>query len=212
MDWEEWKPIYKKILEEFGYEEEEDIKAAKIAGEMASSNISPAELRKIIHGRDVSICGAGENLVEEIDGIKGIIIAADEATSILLSHNILPHIITTDLDGNVGDILRANEMGSIVIIHAHGDNVETLKKYLPFFKGKIMLTTQAEPSGGVYNFGGFTDGDRAYCIASHFGAREIKLIGFDFENPSLKEGKDANIKRKKLQWAKKIIDYERVKN
>lgn len=207
MEWEEWRPIYEEILREFSYSKEKDEKAAKIAVKISRSNIGINDLKKLIYRKVVSICGAGKNLEDELNEIEGIVIAADEATSILLFHNIIPHIITTDLDGNINDLIKANEKGSIVIIHAHGDNIDSLKKYLLFFKGKIMLTTQSKPFGNIYNFGGFTDGDRAYCIAKHFKARKIKLIGFDFDNPKPKKGKDLEIKRKKLKWARKIITF-----
>jgi len=205
MNWQEWKPIYEKILQEFGYDRKRDEEAARIAVKIAKGNVLPEDLGKMLNGKVVSICGAGENLEKELNEIEGIIIAADEATTILLSNNILPDIITTDLDGNVNDIIKATEKGSIVIIHAHGDNINALKKYLSCFKGKIMLTTQAEPFNGIYNFGGFTDGDRAYCIAKHFNAKKIKLIGFNFDKPKQKERKDLEAKKKKLEWAKKII-------
>jgi len=211
MEWYEWEPFYEEILREFGFSREKDRKAAEAAIKIAKSAISVEDLKNIIKGRIVSVCGAGENLEDEMEEVEGTIIAADEATSILLKHKIIPHIITTDLDGNVGDIIRANEKGCIVIIHAHGDNMEALKKYLPLFHKKIMLTTQEKAFNGIYNFGGFTDGDRAYCIASHFEARKIKLIGFDFEKPREKEGKNRDIKLKKLEWAKKIIEYEMAK-
>ncbi|MCD6331064.1 MAG: DUF115 domain-containing protein [Thermoplasmata archaeon] len=205
MNWEEWKPIYEKILQEFGYDRKKDEEAARIAVEIARSNIQPEDLGKMVSGKVVSICGAGENLEKELNEIEGIVIAADEATTILLSNKILPDIITTDLDGDVDDIIKANEKGSIAVIHAHGDNIDVLKRYLPCFKGKIMLTAQSKPFDGIYNFGGFTDGDRAYCIAKHFKARKIKLVGFDFDKPKQKEGKNLEIKKKKLEWAKKII-------
>lgn len=118
----------------------------------------------------------------------------------------LPDIIVTDLDGNVEDQIKANEMGSIAVIHAHGDNIPAIRKYAPLFKGRVVLTTQSEPFDNVYNFGGFTDGDRAFLMAKHFGATKISLFGFDFENPREKEGKDIEIKRKKLKWAKKLIE------
>lgn len=206
MEWDEWKPIYIKILNEFSYSRLKDEEAAKLAAEMAESNILPDDLRNLLQGKIVSICGAGKNLENEIAKIEGVVMAADEATSILLNNGVLPAIITTDLDGNVDDILEVNKRGSIVIIHAHGDNMEELKKYLPKFSGKIMITTQSKPFGSIYNFGGFTDGDRAYCIAKHFGAKKIKLIGFDFDNPKPKKGKNSEIKKRKLEWAKKIIE------
>ena len=210
MEWRQWKPIYEKILKDFGFNRQKDEEAAKLAAEIAKSNVTPKKLEGIIHGKVVSICGAGKNLEEEMGKIEGIVIAADEATTSLLKHGIIPHIITTDLDGNIEDLIKANKEGSIVIIHAHGDNMEALKSWLPFFKGKILLTTQSKPFDAVYNFGGFTDGDRAYCIAKHFNAKKIKLIGFDFENPRKKEGKDIGIKKKKLEWAKKIIEVHLI--
>ena len=36
------------------------------------------------------------------------------------------------------------------------------------------------PVKNVYNFGGFTDGDRSVFWAEEFGAKEIILIGMDF--------------------------------
>ncbi len=206
MEWEEWRRIYKKILEDFGFEEARDEEAARIAAGIKKSNISLGEMKKIISGKVVTICGAGENLEEEIGEIEGVVIAADEATSVLMANGIFPHIIATDLDGNIEDIIDANEKGSIAIVHAHGDNMDALRKYLPLFRGKILLTTQAKPFNEIYNFGGFTDGDRAYCLARHFKAREIKLVGFDFEKPREKEGKDMEVKKKKLEWARKIIE------
>ena len=206
MEWEEWKPIYEKILLEFQFSIKKDEESAFVASKIKKGNVSPSEIKKIIFDRIVTICGAGKNLINEIGEIEGVIISADEATSILLNEGIIPDIITTDLDGNVDDILYANKIGSIAVIHAHGDNIENLKEHLPKFSGKIMITTQSRPFNEIYNFGGFTDGDRAYCMAKHFKAKEIKLIGFDFENPSPKKGKDIEIKKKKLRWAKKIIE------
>ncbi len=205
MEWNEWEALYEEILKDFGYEKKKDEEAARIAANIARSNVTLEELRRLIEGNVVSICGAGRNLDEEIEKIEGIIMAADEATSFLLLRNIIPHIVTTDLDGNVEDILKVNESGCIVAIHAHGDNIEALKEWLPLFRGKILITCQSKPFDTIYNFGGFTDGDRAYCMAKHFKAEKIKLIGFDFEKPREKEGKDMEVKRKKLRWAKRII-------
>jgi len=75
-----------------------------------------------------------------------------------------------------------------------------------------MGTTQGnpEPYDHLHNFGGFTDGDRAVHIADHFKAKTISLIGFDFTNElgeySFAEHKNKDIKLKKLQWCKSLID------
>lgn len=214
MDFEDWETTYKKIVDDFSYSIEDDKKAAHILSRLIKEKKTgnKKELSEIIENKELTICGAGKNLENEIKKIKGMVMAADEATSTLMNNDIVPGVIVTDLDGDVEWQIRANERGSIVIVHAHGENRDALKKWIPCFSGKIIGTTQAEPFDDIYNFGGFTDGDRAYCIAQHFKARVIHLIGFDFDRVNPKEGKDLRIKEKKLQWAKRIINNSSSKN
>ena len=89
--------------------------------------------------------------------------------------------------------------GSIVLIHAHGDNRDKLEKYVPRFR-RFIATTQARPFDRVYNFGGFSDGDRCVFVAKEFEAERIRLAGFDFDDPLVNP-----IKKKKLNWAKELI-------
>ena len=208
MKWEKWKPLYEKILKEFGYDESMDRKAAITAAEISKNlnKIDLEDLKKMLQFKPVTICGAAMQNAD-VARIKGIVMAADEATSFLLAHEKLPDIVVTDLDGDIDDLIEANKKGSIAIIHAHGDNIDKIKSWLPKFEGKIMVTTQTEPFDDIYDFGGFTDGDRAYCIAKHFHACRIFLLGFDFENVVEKEGKDSKIKARKLKWAERIIKW-----
>ena len=111
-----------------------------------------------------------------------------------------------DLDGDIDAQLEASSRGTVTLILAHGDNSELVARYAPLFRGKVVLTTQNRPHGNVLCFGGFTDGDRAVCLARHFGIRRIILLGFDFDNPSFKDGSDPAMKARKLRWAEKIID------
>ena len=114
----------------------------------------------------------------------------------------------TDLDSSPEMLdaqLELNAKGALMVIHAHGDNNPALRKYLPHIKGRVMGTTQTEPEGRLHNFGGFTDGDRAVTMASHFGAAEIALLGFNLTTPVWKEGVDPGTKKKKLRWAERII-------
>jgi uncharacterized Rossmann fold enzyme len=117
-----------------------------------------------------------------------------------MKRGIVPDIIVTDLDGSFEAILKANQMGSIAIVHAHGDNIDQLQEYVPQL-GKIIGTAQCRPPGGLFNFGGFTDGDRSVFLAKELGAVSIKLLGFDFEDESVTPRK-----RKKLAWARKLIE------
>jgi uncharacterized Rossmann fold enzyme len=63
-----------------------------------------------------------------------------------------------------------------------------------------MGTVQCQPSEGIYNFGGFTDGDRAVFLAKEMGAASIDLLGCDFDDQSVTPRK-----KKKLAWARKLI-------
>lgn len=205
MDFKTWEPIYQQILKDFGYSRERDEYAAKLLSTMISKQEKKdllKKLRKKIEGKDVVVCGKAKQLQKELKetGLEGkIIIAANGATSILLKLNIYPHIIVSDLDGNMEDIIKANEKSAIIVVHAHGDNIEKLKRYLPELKN-IVGTTQSKPLKNVHNFGGFTDGDRAVFLAKAMGAASITLLGFDFEDKTVSE-----TKQKKLQWAKKLI-------
>ncbi|HNR59267.1 MAG TPA: DUF115 domain-containing protein, partial [Methanothrix sp.] len=80
-----------------------------------------------------------------------------------------------------------------------GDNLAALREYVPKLT-KVLATTQAAPLEGVYNFGGFTDGDRAVFLARRFGAKEIRMVGFDYDDPTVTAKK-----KKKLAWARRLV-------
>lgn len=214
MKFEEWEPIYKLILEDMGFDRTKDERAASLLSEMldlkAKTNIPDIVdiklLQRSIKGKDVLVCGKAPTLKDEmrnVDFKKYVTIAADGATSILMKNGITPDIIVTDLDGNMDDEAKA---GAIMVVHAHGDNIEALSKEVPGLK-KVIGTTQSRPVKNVYNFGGFTDGDRCVFLAKEMGARTITLIGFDFKDPNV-----TPLKKKKLVWAEKLINMVIAKN
>ena len=206
MKFEEWEPVYKLILEDMGFDRAEDERAAHMLSEMLEIKARGKDevagidaLRKAIKGKDVLVCGKAPTLSDDIkstDFKKYVTIAADGATSILVKNGFTPDIIVTDLDGNMDDEARA---GAIMVVHAHGDNMEALRKEVPRLKN-VIGTTQAKPLKNVYNFGGFTDGDRGVFLAKEMGARSITLIGFDFRDENV-----TPLKKKKLVWAEKLI-------
>lgn len=225
MHYKKWKPFYDKIKKDLQLNFGKDKDVAEFLNSLLDEKhlLSIKEIKKIIENKEVFIFGAGPSLEETIRKHKekidkGIKIVADGATSALLKNSIRPDIIVTDLDGFIDDQLKANLEGSIVLIHAHGNNLKSLKEHLKNFKGKILGTTQTNPSyfKNLYNFGGFTDGDRAIFLADHFNAKKIFLAGFDFNGKigkhSFPENKDLNIKLKKLKWCKKLIQEITKKN
>ncbi|WP_004066759.1 6-hydroxymethylpterin diphosphokinase MptE-like protein [Thermococcus litoralis] len=218
MKWSEWEPFYVQILDKMGYDRGRDREAAFLLRELLLENknyILAEDLKKRISER-VHVFGAGPSLEKALGGEKfeGTLIAADGATSALLEYGITPDIIVTDLDGRFEDIKRANELGAYVVVHAHGDNMDKLRAYVPKLKN-VLGTCQTEPLDIVYNFGGFTDGDRAVFLAEELGAREIILAGFDFgrivgkwSKPYLKKHTPIwESKKKKFEIAQMLLDW-----
>jgi uncharacterized Rossmann fold enzyme len=213
MDFAAWEPIYERILEDFGFDREGDEEAARFLSSMLTreNTASLSELEAVISGKPVLVCGNAPGLraeLSKIDLSDFVVIAADGAAAVLMDLSRVPEVICTDLDGNSeADIekeILACEKGSIVLIHAHGDNMDKLEKYVPRFK-HFIATTQAEPFDKVYNFGGFSDGDRCFFVARNFGAKSTRLAGFDFDDPCVNP-----IKKKKLKWAKELIDMSGI--
>ncbi|MEE8167325.1 MAG: 6-hydroxymethylpterin diphosphokinase MptE-like protein [Candidatus Hydrothermarchaeales archaeon] len=207
MRYGEWERFYLEILAEFGFSEEDDVKAAVVLDEILKDT-SQGLLEERIRNRRVNVYGAGPSLESMKNFPTGVNITADGSTSFLLEKKIIPEVIVTDLDGRLEDLIHANDRGSIIVVHAHGGNIEAIKRHAPKFKN-VVGTAQVRPVGKLYNFGGFTDGDRAVFMAEHFKAKEVHLYGMDFHG---KTGRysfsaDSEIKRKKLLWAEKLINY-----
>ncbi|MDR0335054.1 MAG: DUF115 domain-containing protein [Methanomassiliicoccaceae archaeon] len=210
----EWEPVYIDILKDLRMDRTSDEASAKLLKMLTlnSNMISDDELASLI-GNGVIVAGGGVSGCEaKLLGMapkgparKRTLISAGSATDVLVANGVIPDIVVTDLDGNAELQKKASSSGSVTMIHAHGDNSHLIMAHAKDFKGPIMITTQSAPDMILCNFGGFTDGDRAVCTARHFGAKDITLIGFDFDAPSDKPGTDPEMKKRKLAWAKRII-------
>lgn len=218
MNYKDWEPFYKKIIKEFNFDYKKDKKSAEILNNLLVNKKSCIiNLKKLIENKEVIIFGSGPSLELTYDKNLEFIkektkITADGATSLLLKKDCYPDIIVTDLDGKIDDQIESNSKGSICIVHAHGDNIENLNKFVKKFKGCLIGSTQINPSKyeKLINFGGFTDGDRAVFLAEQYNAKKIYLIGFDFNSEigkySYPEKKNIKQKIEKLKWSKKFID------
>jgi uncharacterized Rossmann fold enzyme len=226
MFFTEWKPIYKKIVSDFSFSKDRDYQSAEILEFLLRQHprtLKLSALTEMIQNKIVVVIGAGSQLISKINTHKKLIIsnisiAADGATSAMLKQQMIPDIIVSDLDGNIHDQIRANMGGSIIVVHAHGDNIRIIQDIIPKIPNKIAGTIQIDPKGFsfVSNVGGFTDGDRAVFLANHFRAKNIFLIGFDFHGPigeySNIKNKDIQKKKKKLLWAEKLITMLNTQN
>jgi len=216
VDIDSWLKEYKKISKELGILPKGDYEARDFAAIIMSGRKQPLDkLESLLRNRDVVVFGAGPSLE---DGVKRLnksgktLIAADGATSCLLENGIYPDIVVTDLDGSIKDLLLADRFGAIMLVHAHGNNIQQIKALLSQFRNAVA-TTQVEPLPNVHNFFGFTDGDRAVFIAKYFSARNIELVGFDFgeivgkysdpNNPI--DHKASERKKKKLKIAERLV-------
>lgn len=200
MKFEDWEPIYGEIAEYFGLDRGEDERAAEILGGLLHHD-DIGILAEACRGRDVCVCGNAPCLEREVHLVEGTVFAADAASLVLLSHGIRPDAIFTDLDGATDDFLGMNREGTIIVVHAHGDNIPLLRYWMPRFTGPLVATTQGRPLEKVHNFGGFTDGDRAVFAAHSLGAASITILGFDLDDPDVDP-----MKKGKLYWAGRLLD------
>ena len=215
MKFVDWFPYYQGIRAEFGYSSEKDQEAARMLSDMAKKKaVDPRILERKIKGKNVIVIGAGSGLEDEratkyIKKNKGFVtIAADGAVQFLLENKIKPDIVVTDLDGDPASLQKAEKSGATMVVHAHGDNMDLLKKMVPKFK-KIIATTQVMPLDNVYNFGGFTDGDRCVFLADEFGAKKIVLLGMELDSPSKyskKRVKNPELKKQKMQAGRRLLE------
>ena len=214
MKFIDWFPYYQSIRLQFGYSTQKDQEAANMLSRMIKRKALATDiLQKKIAGNPVMVIGSGPGLEKNIKFIKRntkfVKIVANGAAQALIERNIKPNIVVTDLDSNPSFLQKAEKMGSTMVVHAHGDNINRLKKLVPKFK-HIIGSTQVMPVQNVYNFGGFTDGDRCVFLAEEFGAREIVLVGMELGDHVGRYSKevivDIELKKKKMKAGKRLLE------
>ena len=228
MDFNEWEGWYKEILDTLGFSREGDENTAelldKILDEKGCLTLEQF-FDEIMEKKDTSkfiVVGAGPSIKKHIKYVKEnydlndyLIVSADGATTAMLEDDLVPDIVATDLDGKMEDLLAANSLGSYFVIHAHGNNEELIDNWTTKFD-KILGTTQSVPIGHLYNFGGFTDGDRAMFFAIALGCEEMVLAGMDFgttvtkySRPNIEgaTGPADEVKTKKLIFAERLLAW-----
>jgi len=185
----EWLNWYDRIAAELGIEPSKDLAAAELlASTICGRAITPTSLaERLARFKAVVVFGAGPSLLRDVETSRELlsrsdigVVAADGACTPLIREGVLPSVVVTDLDGPEDDLRACSTNGSVMVVHAHGDNVEALRRVLPQISGQVMGTTQTAPVGCLQNFGGFTDGDRAVLMCEALGCKRIVLGGMDF--------------------------------
>lgn len=208
-----WQKKYHEILNEFGYDRSREIRSANILNSFLKTRFELNKLERKIKNKTVFVVGAGPSLGHFLPYLKKFRnftkIVADGATQVLIENKIMPDIVVTDLDGNMEFLKKSSNLKTIMVVHAHGDNINRLPYAISF---KYCLgTTEDKPFGKIKNFGGFTDGDRAVFLANHFGAFRIILFGMDFGTHIGKYSKtkryNKSLKLKKLRKGKLLLEW-----
>ena len=179
---------------------------------------------KVMQKEKVWIFGAGPSLEKDFEKFRtffnkktDLVVGVDGACLFLKEQGYCPDIIFSDLDGSVSAIEKCLQERSILLLHAHGDNFTLVQKAFPGIQNyNILGTVQTKPDEPfIYNFGGFTDGDRAIAaILDWFKAIKVILLGFTFgsiqgrySKPEKLQNhaKASDFKLKKLAFAKEFI-------
>jgi uncharacterized Rossmann fold enzyme len=211
----DWFPYYQDIRQQFGYSTEKDQQAATILSSMIKRKALDIKvLQRKITGKQIIVIGAGPSLERNVRYLKQreyrkyVKLVADGAVQALIENKIKPDIVVTDLDGNLSFLQKVEKLGGIMVVHAHGDNIDMLKKVIPKLH-HLIGTTQVMPTENIYDFGGFTDGDRCVFLAEEFRAQQIILLGMEFGPQvgkySKNTVKDIELKKRKMQAGRKLL-------
>jgi len=204
MHYDTWRPVYRELLDDFGYDRAGDERTRDRLAELTEP-FDRDGLDVDVDGVGVAVAGAGPSLADELDRARDAdaVFAASTAADVLRDAGVGVDCMVTDLDKNPGTARELAAEGVPVAVHAHGDNRPAVEEWVPRFDAaRVLPTTQAEPVAHVRNFGGFTDGDRAAFLADHLGAAELTFVGWDFDDPSVSAEKAA-----KLRWAARLLRW-----
>ncbi|MHA2280560.1 MAG: 6-hydroxymethylpterin diphosphokinase MptE-like protein [Promethearchaeota archaeon] len=234
----EFKEWYFHIREEFNFDSQMDLEARDLLSRTLKKKTQDWRLDNILQSFSrwirlkpvILIYGCGPSLETTVNKIlkkKGnmffdnfINLTADGASVFLKEKKIKIDAIFTDLDGITKNEFNYSRFN---IIHAHGDNIEKLKKFeneIINFQN-VIGTTQVEPTNNILNPGGFTDGDRILFFLRSLlkPYQKLFLIGMDFKNIVGRYSKldiehdqeGSRVKQKKLQIAVELISWVRNK-
>ncbi len=220
--------IQDQFRSDFGWDCSDDRRSALRLQQACGSHalfISTSELSaRAIQASSIRILGAAVEVNEVLSDIKEgcLLMAADGAVGVLRK---LPDStreeswqrllsVVSDADGDFPDLLEAAHRNIPFVLHAHGDNEGQWRALLDSFghsgvKPPLMLTHQTpEHIEGMYNPGGFTDGDRAVCLLLSLGVSpsSIELVGFRDDTIGRWTGSTDPIRKmRKLAWMARIL-------
>lgn len=212
-----------EVRHAFGYAIERDVESAKQM-ELLFSEARPfgreewntdkryqatIELRKHLHAaKQLYVVGAGSQSIHTSEySSEARFVAADGAVGAI---DDLSKVLCVVSDGDGAEHLqRAIESSVHIVLHAHGDNLETWNRLCTKWAlmesvPSLTLTHQTKTSfSGMHNPGGFTDGDRALCFLQSIGLdlSHVQCLGFSTQKVGIWSGTtNPAAKLDKLQW------------
>jgi uncharacterized Rossmann fold enzyme len=221
--------IQTKVREFFAWEYQSDLLSANLMAEsLNSENPLGVEIwsprnrlsqfdklkQKLLDARVVVVVGASVSADDFVgfDFENSVVIAADGSIGGVVELADVACVVT-DFDGNPY-LDKAAEAGTVFIAHAHGDNISQWQECLDKWRilqnpPALILSHQInETIDGMYNYGGFTDGDRAVCLAIGLGVpvEKISLIGFSTTKIGKWSGQtNPEKKLEKLAWMLQVL-------
>jgi uncharacterized Rossmann fold enzyme len=183
-------------------------------------------LQEKLISRPITVLGAAAE-VEDVQAAiqeEHDLIAADGAVGVL-TETEAPEVawdalqcVVSDADGDPSHLRIAAERRIPFILHAHGDNISQWTSFLEVLNENntpLILTHQTPESIlGMHNPGGFTDGDRAVCMALSLNATPDQLTLRGFRTDIIGRWTGATVperKMRKLEWMKRVLDIAGVK-
>ena len=221
--------IQDEVRAHFGWELQADVASAK-SMKMAFDEAEPFGLSKwninarnqslgvlqlkLLKATAVVFVGAAveSQELEEMVGDGVVFIAADGAVGALPTQADLACIVS-DFDGTTHLELAAKS-GATIIAHAHGDNIEAwnecVETWSHFSNPPALVLSHQTPHyfEGMHNWGGFTDGDRALCMAHSLGVNfeDVYLVGYTLSRVGQWSGRtQESLKLAKLQWMAAVV-------
>jgi uncharacterized Rossmann fold enzyme len=203
VEFDAWEPVYRAILDDFGYDRVADERARDALHDLLAGRptLDPESIPGA--GLTVAVAGAGPSLEADLGAVRAAdaVFAASTAADRLRERGVGVDCLVTDLDKHEDTAVSLTREGVPVVAHAHGDNVPAVRRVITDLEAEWLVpTTQSAPRPPVANFGGFTDGDRAAFLADHLGAARLVFPGWDLDDPSVGE-----TKARKLRWAGRLL-------
>ncbi|HDD36154.1 MAG TPA: hypothetical protein ENF50_01620, partial [Archaeoglobus veneficus] len=128
MRLEEWYKFYDQILKDFGFSREEDERAAKIMHKLGKNKLlDQSVLENKIKGKSVAIVGGA---IEDFEFNEDLVISSGKAV-VKIIDKVTPQIHVTDMEEEDGLLINLEKNGCILVLHAHGDNINRIKSVVP---------------------------------------------------------------------------------